>query len=111
MLILNNTGLDCLTRDLIPVASKWKELGIELEVPMAELNAIGALFTGEEGKAQVCLRRVVLEWLNNSTKPVTRKVLQEALETLGEKRRAEELPEGLLFLGMTIIDQHITKSS
>ena len=66
---------------------------------MGELDTIGALFTGEEGKAQVCLRRVVLEWLNNSTKPVTREALKEALETLGERRRAAELPEGLLFVG------------
>lgn len=91
--------------DLNPVAANWKALGIELEVPLAELNAIGALFTGEGGRAQVCLRRVLLEWLNNSTKPATREVLVEALRTgaMGEKRRADELPQGLSWICITVV--------
>ena len=89
--------------DLNPVAANWKALGIELEVPLAELNAIGALFTGDAGKAQVCLRRVLLEWLNNSTKPATREVLVEALSAVGQKRRAAELPQGLLWICITVV--------
>jgi len=87
--------LDRLTSDLSPVASKWLELGIQLEVPMEELDAIGTLITGEQGKAEVCLQRVVLEWLSNSTRPITRDVLVEALgsSSVGEIHRAKELPQ------------------
>jgi len=64
---------------------------------MEELNAIGTHITGEQGKAEVCLQRVVLEWLSNSTKPITRDVLVEALgsSSVGEIHCAKELPQGL----------------
>ena len=86
--------------DLKPVAAKWKALGIELEVPMEELKAIGARFTGEDGKAQACLQRVVDHWLENSTRPPTGEVLKEVLEAVGHKRQANELPEGLSLVGL-----------
>jgi len=91
------TALDRLTTDLSPVASKWRELGIQLEVPMEELDAIVTHITGEQGMAEVCLQRVILEWLSNSTKPITRDVLVEALgsSSVGEIHRAKELPQGL----------------
>ena len=91
------TDLDCLTTDLSPVASKWLELGRELEVPMEELDVIDTLITGKQGKAEVCLQRVVLEWLSNSTRPITRDVLVEALgsSSVGEVHCAKELPQGL----------------
>ena len=85
--------------DLKPVAAKWKTLGIQLEVPMEDLNAIGALFTGEDGKAQACLQRVVDHWLGNSTRPPTGEVLKEVLEAVGHRRQANKLPEGLLLVG------------
>ena len=86
--------------DLKPVAAKWKTLGIQLEVPMEDLNAIGALFTGEDGKAQACLQRVVDHWLENSTRPPTGQVLKEVLEAVGHRRQANELPEGLSLVGL-----------
>ena len=86
--------------DLKPVAAKWKTLGIQLEVPMEDLNAIGALFTGEDGKAQACLQRVVDHWLENSTRPPTGQVLKEVLEAVGHRRQANELPKGLSLVGL-----------
>ena len=95
------TGLDRLVTDLKPVATEWESLGIELEVE--GLKDIGALFTGQGGRVQVCLRRVVLEWLNNSSKPATRDVLKKALEDVGHERRANDLPTGLLVKGQGLI--------
>ena len=89
-----------LINDLKPVAAKWKALGIELEVPMEELKAIGALFTGEAGKAQACLQRVVDHWLENSTRPPTGEVIKEVLEAVGHRQQANELPKGLLLVGL-----------
>ena len=66
---------------------------------MEDLNAIGALFTGEDGKAQACLQRVVDHWLENSTRPPTGQVLKEVLEAVGHRRQANELPKGLLLAG------------
>ena len=86
--------------DLKSVAAKWKALGIELEVPMEELKAIGARFTGEDGRAQACLQRVVDHWIENSTRPPTGQVLKEVLEAVGHKRQANELPEGLSLVGL-----------
>ena len=86
--------------DLKPVAAKWKALGIELEVPIEELKAIGARFTGEDGKAQACLQRVVDHWFENSTRPPTGEVLKEVLEAVGHRRQANELPEGLSLVGL-----------
>ena len=62
---------------------------------MEELNEIGARFTGEGGKAQACLQKVVGHWLENSTRPSTGEVVKEVLEAVGHKRQANELPEGL----------------
>ena len=81
-------------RDLKPVAAEWESLGIELEVE--GLEEIGAVYTGQGGRVQMYLRKVVLEWLNNSTKPATRDVLKKALEALGHKQRANHLATGLL---------------
>lgn len=92
------TELDRLVTDLKPVATEWESLAIELDVEGWE--DIGALFTGQGGRVQVCLRRVVLEWLNNSSKPATRDVLKKALEDIGHKRRANDLPTGLLVKGL-----------
>ena len=86
--------------DLKSVAAKWKALGIELEVPMEELKAIGARFTGEDGRAQACLQRVVDHWIENSTRPPTGEVLKEVLDAVGNRRQANELPEGLLLVGL-----------
>ena len=85
--------------DLKPVATEWKALGIELEIPIGDLDAIGALFTGQGGKAQACLQKVVYHWLVNSTRPPTGKVLKEVLEAVGHRRQANELPKGLLLVG------------
>lgn len=85
--------------DLKPVATEWKTLGIELEIPIGDLNAIGALFTGQGGKAQACLQKVVYHWLENSTRPPTGGVLKEVLEAVGNRRQANELPKGLLLVG------------
>ena len=93
--------LDRLVTDLKPVATEWESLGIELEVE--GLEEIGALFTGQGGKVQLCLRKVVLDWLNNSTKPATRDVLKKALEAVGHKRRANDLPTGLLVKGLGLV--------
>jgi len=64
---------------------------------MEELDAIVTHITGEQGMAEVCLQRVILEWLSNSTKPITRDVLVEALgsSSVGEIHCAKELPQGL----------------
>ena len=86
--------------DLKPVAIEWKTLGIELEIPIEDLNAIGALFTGQGGKTQACLQKVVYHWLENSTRPPTGEVLKEVLEAVGHKRQANELPKGLLLVGL-----------
>ena len=95
---LIHAELRCLINDLRPVAAKWKTLGIELEVPMEDLKEIGARFTGEDGKAQACLQRVVDHWLENSTRPPTGEVLKKVLEAVGHRRQANELSEGLFLV-------------
>ena len=87
--------LDRLVSDLMPVAAKWKDLGIQLSV--GNLENISDGFS-----SSMCLRLVVIEWLNNSPKSATREVLKEAIEKIGHKRLANrlssKLPEGLLLV-------------
>ena len=79
---------------------------------MVELEDIGTLFT-EQGKVQICLRQVVIEWLNNCTN--IKAALEGALmsNSVGESRYAKELPEGLLLSNILVIpsvdhDGHIS---
>ena len=81
--------------DLMPVAAKWKDLGIQLSV--GNLENISDGFS-----PSMCLRLVVIEWLNNGPKSATREVLKEAIEKIGHKQLASslssKLPEGLLLV-------------
>ena len=87
----------CLVNDLEEVAHDWNGLGIQLNVK--NLKNISSGFS-----SQKCFRDVVLHWLKNPTptKPTTRKVLEKALEAVGNRRLAMELsskfniPEGSL---------------
>ena len=47
------------------LATKWKDTGIYLDVPVHQLNAIEANYHGHPNMVQNCLREMFSWWLNN----------------------------------------------
>ena len=60
---------------ILPVAAKWKELGIQLQVPIHKLNEFQANNSGHPDSSQRCLSDMFIWWLNN---------LRPTLETLAK---------------------------
>ena len=82
-----------LWNDLKGVASRWRELGIQLDLDDGELNAISA----DDSGVAACMRRVLNEWMAAETDDGERKrqiVAALSSPCLGETRLARQLDRG-----------------
>ena len=85
--------LPMLWNDLKGVASRWRELGIQLDLDDGELNAISA----DDSGVAACMRRVLNEWMAAETDDGERKrqiVAALSSPCLGETRLARQLDRG-----------------
>ena len=69
------------------VASKWEDLGIQLDIDDGELAKVK---TDHPGDSQSCLREMLRIWFKKVTDP-SWKELVEALKHLGEEQLALQL--------------------
>ena len=71
-------------KDLVklPVAAKWKQLGLQLDVPIHTLDEIQANHENSPNFAQECLRDMFYWWLNNGC-DVTQERLERGLRDIG----------------------------
>ena len=78
-------------KDLVklPVAAKWKDLGVQLGVPTHKLDEIQADQKNSPHVSQECLRDMFDWWLNNGH-DVTKEKLDRALRDI-EKTHGEEM--------------------
>ena len=60
MLTLNDLGL--VLKEIHPVREKWYNIGLQLLVPVTELQRIEAEHKGDH---TTCLRHMLVEWLNS----------------------------------------------
>ena len=76
-------------KDLVklPVAAEWKQLGVQLGVPIHTLDEIQANHEHSPNFAQECLRDMFNWWLNNG-RDVTYEWLERSLRNIGETRMA-----------------------
>ena len=75
---------------LYSVCHKWLSIGLELDIPVFQLNIIETDILGAEDR----MRTMLDYWMNNATDPLPSwKVLVDALKapTVGERRLAWEL--------------------
>ena len=78
-------------KDLVklPVAAKWKQLGVQLGVPTHTLNEIQANHENSPNFAQECLRDMFNRWLNNGH-DTSYASLERGLRDIGETGLAKE---------------------
>ena len=74
----------------LPVAAKWKQLGVELGVPTHKLDEIQANHKHSSDFVQECLRDMFTWWLNNGH-DVTYEWLERGLIDIGETRLAQHI--------------------
>ena len=76
---------------VFPARAKWYDIGVELEVSTAMLDAIQR----DRGNAADCLREMLMKWLSSTSPPPTWSSLVQALSSapVEEKRLAEEIRE------------------
>ena len=69
--------------------AKWYDIGVELEVSPATLDAIQL----DRGNAADCFREMLKEWLSSTSPPPTWSGLIQALSSapVGEERLAEDI--------------------
>lgn len=79
-----------LMRKLDDLAPKWKDFGIQLDVPYCECSKIEVDYR----KCSDCLRETVVWWLTNSTRPNSLDLIN-ALNNIGEKRLAHSIQQDL----------------
>ena len=72
-------------KDLVklPVAAKWKQLGVQLGVPTHKLDEIQANHEHSSDFAQECLTDMFNWWLNNG-RDVTKERLERGLRDIGK---------------------------
>ena len=79
-----------LTGALNKVASEWKRLGVNLEIPEGMLNNIAADYPH---KSEDCLLEMLKEWLKRQDAPPSWATIVDAVESLGYKQLGSELKE------------------
>ena len=81
-------------KDLVklPVAAKWKQLGLQLGVPMHRLQQIQANNSSYPDSTQECLTDMFDWWLNNG-RGKTYERLARALSTIGKRELARQFHE------------------
>lgn len=72
------------------VASKWKEIGILLEIPCSSLKGILARHTGDP---QQCLMEMLELWLERVEPPPIWAAMIEAVHFVGEEQLALQLKQ------------------
>ncbi|XP_065902698.1 uncharacterized protein [Dysidea avara] len=73
-----------LYRHIVPVyASVWKDLGLELEIPMYTLNAIAVDHASHPSSSTECCKAMLQKWIRMSPRPTWAR-LEEALGHLPE---------------------------
>ena len=79
-------------KDLVkfPVAAEWKQLGVQLGVPLHRLRRIQANNRNCPDFAQECLTDMFYWWLNNG-RDVTYERLECGLRGIGKTRSAKQL--------------------
>lgn len=80
-----------LLNSLLPKASKWNLIGIQLELSPDELDIIKA---NNSGDVEMCLTKVLQKWYERSTNPTWEEIIA-ALKSpaLCEIRLAEDLEQ------------------
>ena len=78
-------------KDLVklPVAAEWKQLGVQLGVPIHTLDEIQANHEHSPNFAQECLSDMFTWWLNNG-RDTTYERLECGLRDVGETRLAQQ---------------------
>ena len=78
-------------KDLVklPVAAKWKQLGVQLAVPAHTLNEIQANHEYSPNFTQECLSDMFTWWLKNGH-DTTYERLERGLRDIGETRMAKQ---------------------
>ena len=81
-------------KDLVelPVAAEWKQLGLQLGVPLHRLRRIQANNSNCPDFAQECLTDMFDWWLNNGHDK-TYERLERALNTIGKRELARQFHE------------------
>ena len=72
------------------MASEWKRLGVNLEIPEGMLNSIAADYPH---KSEDCLLEMLKEWLKRQDAPPSWANIVDAVESLGYKQLGSELKE------------------
>ena len=72
------------------MASEWKRLGVNLEIPEGTLNNIAADYPH---KSEDCLLEMLKEWLKRQDAPPSWATIVDAVESLGYKQLGSELKE------------------
>ena len=70
------------------VASKWEDIGIQLDIDDGQLRNIKA---DNNGDSTSCLREMLRVWLKRARPTPSWEEVGEALECLGEQNLAEKL--------------------
>ena len=92
-------GHQRLTKDLARVASKWYDLGLQLEIPDHELSSIES----DDGLSDQCLRRVVRRLLQDvdpgnreeDSRDLKRNIVAALKsDVVGEKKLARDVDRG-----------------
>ena len=75
-------------KELCSVERKWHNLGLQLLVPVIDLQRIGSEYKNDHS---TCLRQVLIKWLERGS--ASWEALCEVLELLGEGKLAAKLLE------------------
>ena len=68
-----------LHRDIVPkYAAKWRDLGVELKIPVHQLDCIAVNHTNHPQYSEQCCKAVLLKWMEITPNP-TWTVLQKAI--------------------------------
>ena len=76
----------------LPVAAKWRQLGVQLGVPIHTLDEIQANHEHSPNIAQECLRDMFTWWLNNG-RDVTQERVVYGLRDIGKRTLATKFHE------------------
>ena len=77
-----------LFKNLLPLAAKWKSIGVLLGV---KDNILQEIRRDEGDECQDCLREMLSQWLKTVNPPPAWSSLVEVIEALGDPARAQQI--------------------
>ena len=80
--------LKLLMRHLSDKAAEWEDIGLELDIDYGELKRIKA---DNRGDSKSCLRELFDKWLSRVDPEPSWKAIADAIEELGDEKKAEEI--------------------